>query len=227
MTSVPADDLAADLLDAAAVLDGAGLVTAFGHVSARLGADHALITPGIPMAEVLRAGQLRQLSLDDEPDMTDLPGEAWIHWAVYRARRDVGGICRAQPPGVDLASAVGVRIVPRHGQGSFLGPELPIHDDPRLIRARGNGEALTGALGEASAVAMRGNGAVAVGAGIGEAVARMWVLERSARLNVAAAGHDTAMALDADERAAWEAVQSELLGRIWRDLRQRPRKVPL
>jgi HCOMODA/2-hydroxy-3-carboxy-muconic semialdehyde decarboxylase len=223
---VSTEDLSTELLDAAAALDGAGLVTAFGHVSARIGDGRALITPGVPMAEVEDPAQLRELSLHDAPDMTGLPGEAWIHWAIYRARPDVGGICRAQPPGVDLASAVGVRIVPRHGQGSFLGPELPVHDDPRLIRISGHALALADALGEAPAVVMRGNGAVAVGTDIGEAVARMWVLERSARLNIAAAAHETAMALHDAERGAWEAVQGELLRRIWNDLRRRPRPVP-
>ena len=215
-------DVSDDLLAGAAALDRAGLVTAVGHLSARVAADSALITPGIALGQVRDAGQLRTLSLADDPDLTGLPGEAWIHWAVYRANPEVGGICRAQPPGADLASAVGVRLIPRHGQGSFLGAEVPVHDDPRLIRGRSNAETLARTLGDAAGVVMRGNGAVTVGTEVGAAVARMWVLERSAQLNVAAAGHDGATALSVQERRAWESVQEELLSRIWAHLRRRP-----
>ena len=219
---MPAEEHGDDLLDAAAAIDRAGLVTAFGHLSARIATDRALITPGTPLSQVRQTEQLRSLSLADDPDMSGLPGEAWIHWALYRANPGVGGICRAQPPGADLASAVGAPVIPRHGQGAFLGAEVPVHDDPRLVRGRTNAVTLAHRLGDATAVVMRGNGAVTVGRDLGSAVARMWVLERSAQLNVAAAGHRGATALSLEERSAWESVQDELLGRIWAHLRRQP-----
>ena len=82
--------------------------------------------------------------------------------------------------------------------------------------------ALATTLDQASAIVMRGNGAVTVGRGIGEAVARMHVLERSAQLNVAAAASPTAMRLSPEECLAWERVGDELLGRIWAYLRRDP-----
>ena len=217
-----ADGVRDDLLCGAAAVVRAGLVTAFGHLSAR-GADGVvLITPGIPLDEVRTAGQLRSLSLEENPDLSGLPGEAWIHWALYRANPLLGGICRAQPPGADLASATGVEVIPRHGQGSFLGAAVAHLDAPRLIRARSNAEPLARPLAAGSAIIMRGNGAVTVGADLGAAVARMWVLERSAQLNVAAAGRQGRPALSLAERHPGEAVQDELLGRIWAHLRRDP-----
>ena len=62
---------------------------------------------------------------------------------------------------------------------------------------------------------LRGNGAVTVGADVGEAVARMWVLEASAQMNSVAAAAGTPAPLSDDEQAAWRAVATEILGRIW------------
>ncbi|GAA2848807.1 hypothetical protein GCM10020220_042790 [Nonomuraea rubra] len=66
-------------------------------------------------------------------------------------------------------------ILPLHGQGAFLGPEVPVFDDAVLVRDRARGRALAEHLADAPALVMRGNGAVTVGASVGEAVALMWV----------------------------------------------------
>ena len=211
-----------ELLDAASVLSQAGLVTAFGHVSGRVDQDRARITPGVPLGTVVEPSQLRDLDLRDDPHNLGVPGEAWIHWAIYRARPDVGGICRAQPPAADIVSAMGVTVVARHGQGAMVAPEIPVHDDPRLVRERDAGVALATTLGEAQAIVMRGNGAVTVGQGIGAAVARMYVLERSAQLNIAAASSSAAMRLSPEACTAWEQLSAELLERIWSHLRPDP-----
>lgn len=210
--------IAQALVDAAAALTRAGLVTAFGHVSARYGAG-AVITPGIPLSRVRSVEDVLELDLGDRAEHRGLPGEAWIHWSIYRSRPDVGGICRAQPPAVDAASAVGCTLVPRHGQGSFLGPEVPVLDDARLVRERQAGISLAATLADAPCLVMRGNGAVTVGTGLGDAVARMYVLERSAQLNIAAASSASATRLSAPEYAAWRKAEPELLGRIWAYLR--------
>jgi ribulose-5-phosphate 4-epimerase/fuculose-1-phosphate aldolase len=153
------------------------------------------------------------LAGDELPE--GVPGEAWIHWAIYNSRPDVGGICRAQPPISTALASAGVPIRPLHGQGAFLGEEVPVYDDARLIRGREAGEALAERLGDAGGIIMRGNGAVTVGKSIGAAVARMWVLEVSAEINRTATTVGTPQVLSEEEFSYWESVSEEILERIW------------
>ncbi len=148
-----------------------------------------------------------------------VPKEAWIHRAIYDARPDVGAICRAQPPVTTAVVSGGVPIRVLHGQGAFLGREVPVYGDARLIREREAGEALARSLGDAGGVVMRGNGAVTVGADVGTAAARMWVLERSAEMNRDAASAGSPEPLSDEEFAYWESVSEEILTRIWAYLR--------
>ncbi|WP_439656610.1 class II aldolase/adducin family protein [Lentzea sp. HUAS TT2] len=205
-----------DLLDAALTTAHAGLVTAFGHVSALAG-ERVLITPPQPLGSLTGRPVPLDLGADDLPEGT--PKEAWIHLAIYRARPDVRAVCRAQPETATALASAGVPIRPLHGQGAFLGPEVPVFDDPRLVRDRERAGELAKALGQAPAVLMRGNGAITVGADLGQAVARMWLLEVSARINAQAAAAGRPRALSADEQAAWLAAETELLSRLWAHLR--------
>ncbi|MFJ5985207.1 class II aldolase/adducin family protein [Lentzea sp. NPDC092896] len=205
-----------DLLDAALTTAHAGLVTAFGHVSVLVGGQ-VLITPPQPLGSLTKPPIPLDLAADELPEGT--PKEAWIHLAVYRARPDVRAICRAQPETATALASAGVPIRPLHGQGAFLGPEVPVFDDPRLVRDRQRAEELAKTLGNAPALLMRGNGAVTVGADVGQAVARMWLLEVSARINAQAAAAGRPRALSTDEQAAWLAAETELLSRLWAHLR--------
>jgi HCOMODA/2-hydroxy-3-carboxy-muconic semialdehyde decarboxylase len=92
---------------------------------------------------------------------------------------------------------------------------VPVYDDARLIRDREAGEALAKDLGNAGGIVMRGNGAVTVGTSVGAAAARMWVLERSAEMNQAAACAGTPRPLSEEEFTYWESVSEEILERIW------------
>ena len=204
-----------ELVAAGRALAAEGLVTAFGHVSARTDAETAQITPPLPLGSLRDEDALLQLSLDVEELPPGAPGEAWIHWAIYRARGEVGAVCRAQPPTATTCSVTATPIRALHGQGAFLGEEVPVHDDARLIRSQELGLRVAERLGGGTAMLLRGNGAVTVGATVGEAVARMWVLEASARLNLSA---PQARVLGPDEFAAWAEVAPEILERIWRYL---------
>jgi ribulose-5-phosphate 4-epimerase/fuculose-1-phosphate aldolase len=112
-----------------------------------------------------------------------------------------------------------VPIVPLHGQGSFLGSQVPVFDDAILVRDEARAVELAERLGDEHALLLRGNGAVTVGVNTGEAVARMWVLEASAQMNSVAAAAGKPTPLSDDEQAAWRGVATEILGRIWADLR--------
>jgi HCOMODA/2-hydroxy-3-carboxy-muconic semialdehyde decarboxylase len=205
-----------DILGAAHALAAEGLVTAFGHVSVREeGQDSFLITPPRPLGSLGPDESLLEVSLAGDELPEGVPGEAWIHWAIYNSRPDVGGICRAQPPISTALISAGVPIRPLHGQGAFLGEEVPVYDDARLIRDREAGEELAERLGSAGGIIMRGNGAVTVGKSVGAAVARMWVLEVSAEINRTAATVGTPQALNEEEFSYWESVSEEILERIW------------
>ena len=204
-----------EVIAAAHALDAAGLVTAFGHVSFRDGQDSFRITPPKPLGFLVADEPLSEVSLAEDELPEGVPGEAWIHWAVYKSRPDVGGICRAQPPISTAVTSAGLPIRPLHGQGVFLGEEVPVYKDARLIRGREAGEALAEDLGNAGGIVMRGNGAVTVGTSVGGAAARMWVLERSAEMNKVAASAGTPRPLGEEEFTYWESVSEEILERIW------------
>jgi HCOMODA/2-hydroxy-3-carboxy-muconic semialdehyde decarboxylase len=166
---------AQDLVEAARVLAGLGLVTAYGHVSARA-EGHVLITPA--------------------------------------------AIARAQPPAAFAAAAMTRELRPYHGQASWLGRAVPVHDDARLLRTPELAEAATRTLGDGEALLLRGNGAVTAGASPGLAVARMWLLAAACQvwLSVGRDGH--ARPLTEAEVASWRAVAPELLPRLWHHLRR-------
>jgi len=204
---------------AARVLAAAGLVDAFGHVSVR-GEDGILITPAVSLGDAGEELVVVDPGSDELP--AGAPKEAWIHLCVYEARADVNAICRAQPESVTAVSAGGSRIQALHGQGAFAGREVPVYDDARLVRDRASGRRLARALGDAPALALRGNGAVTVGASPGIAAARMYVLEASARINLrAASGARDLHPLSDVEFEAWRDVEDEILGRLWAHLRGR------
>lgn len=214
-------DLARQLLASGRMLAAQGLVTTFGHVSARDDGGDVLITPPRPLGSLGLDEELPRLSVGVEELPVGTPGEAWIHLAIYAARPEVNAICRAQPPAATAFGVTGTPIRALHGQGAMLGREVSVYDDARLIRSRELGHAAAASLGSAYAMLLRGNGAVTVGATVAEAVARMWVLESSARLNLDAAGLGGAVReLDHEEASAWFAVAPELLERIWKGMTQ-------
>lgn len=211
-----------EVLAAARALAGEGLVDAFGHVSARVDAEHAVITPPRPLASVRDPASLAVLPLGELDALpAGVPKEAWIHWAIYRSRPDAGGICRAQPSAPLALAAAGRPILALHGQAALVAAEVPVVDDSRLVRERGSGEAVARVIGSAGAVVLRGNGAVTVGTGVGTAAARMRLLEDAAQVNLAALAAGDPVPLPPAELAAWEAAAPELLGRLWAHLQDR------
>ena len=204
---------------AARALAGHGLVDAFGHVSARDG-DVALITPAVPMAAVADAAELVELPLGELDELpAGAPKEAWIHWAIYRRRPEVGAICRGQPASPLAVGAVADELPAVLGQGAIAGAPVPVFPDSRLVRDRGRAVELAEAMGEAPSLIMRGNGALASASTPGRAMARLYLLERSAETWLRAAAVGEPRPLSADESAAWQQAGEELLERLWHHLR--------
>lgn len=219
--SAATEEARAGLAAAAQVLARRGLVDAFGHVSVRLAGDAMLITPPRPLGTVGPDAPFAVVGLGAAELPADAPKEAWMHLAVYRRRGDVGAICRAQPEVATAVAIAGRPLTAVHGQGALLGEEVPVFDDARLVRDPARAEALATRLGAAPAVVLRGNGALTTGSRLGHAVARMTILETSARLHRDAAAFGSApTTLDRAELAAWAAAGDELLDRLWDHLRR-------
>ena len=212
-----------EIAEAANVLARLGLVTAFGHVSARAG-DAMLITPAVDLGRVTAAEVLEVPLRTADSLPAGVPAEAWVHLALYRARPDTAAIARAQPPSAYAVTAAATSLVPLHGQAAWLGEWVPVHDDATLLRSPGLAERAARSLPSGEALLLRGNGALTLGATAGIAVARMWLLAAACEVYLAAsqAFGPSVTPLSADEIASWRAAGSELLPRLWDHLRRRP-----
>jgi len=220
--------LRGEVAEAANVLARLGLVTAFGHVSARAG-ESMLITPAADLAGVTAASVIEMPLATAAPPAGALPAavpaEAWAHLALYRARPDAAAIARAQPPRAFAVAAVVTMMVPVHGQAAWLGESVPVYDDAGLLRSADSAERAARCLPAGEALLLRGNGALTLGASPGLAVARMWLLAAACDVYLAAlaaSGANPVTPLSAGEIASWRAVGGELLPRLWQHLRSRP-----
>ena len=182
-----------DLLAGCAVLEHEGLTTAFGHLSA-LVADGQIRISGNAGPGLMRTPS-DLLTIDGsgavvagDPRMR--AGEAAIHRAIYDTRVDVLSVCRFHGPACLAFSTLGRPLPPLIGMALFCGDEVPWHDTAVTITTSEQGAALAATLGAAAAVVLRGFGAVTVGASVGDAVVRAWLMERGARaaLDAHAAG---------------------------------------
>ena len=225
--------LRGEIAEAARVLARLGLVTAYGHVSARAG-ESMLITPAADLAGVTASSVIEvplaaaAQSAGAQPAgalPAGVPAEAWAHLALYQARPDAAAIARAQPGGAFAVTAVVTMMVPLHGQAAWLGESVPVYDDAALLRSTDRAERAASRLPAGEALLLRGNGALTLGATPGLAVARMWLLAAACDVYLAAlsaSGADPVTALSAGEIASWRAVGGELLPRLWEHLRSRP-----
>ena len=208
-----------DLVEAAYVLSRLGLVTAYGHVSARAETS-MLITPAADLASVAEPAVVEvPLAASSLPPAA--PAEAWAHLALYRARPDAGSIVRAQPASAFAAAATTTSLTPLHGQAAWLGESVPVHDSAHLLRSAELAERAARALPTGEALLLRGNGALTLGATPGVAVARMWLLAAACDAFVATRATGRVTPLTVEEIASWRAVGDELLPRLWRHLRER------
>lgn len=172
------------LRQAARALARAGLVTAFGHCSVRLGQSSFLVTPSMPLGQIT-----------DEPGITvplagplpeNVAGEVRIHRAIYRDRADVSGIVRVLPPAVGALSVLGQTARPLDRNGAYFAPGPALWPDPQLIRSDDAAANVARALGQASAIVLRGNGAVVVGESLPRAVVLAQFLEDASATDLAA-----------------------------------------
>jgi HCOMODA/2-hydroxy-3-carboxy-muconic semialdehyde decarboxylase len=215
----PARAQPAEVAEAAHVLSRLGLVTAYGHVSARIGRS-MLITPAADLATVTEAA-IVEVPLDASRLPAGAPAEGWAHLALFHFRPDTAAIARAQPASTLAATAVTAALPVLHGQAAWLGESVPVHDSARLLRSAELAERAARSLPTGEALLLRGNGALTLGATPGLAVARMWLLSAACDAFLAAKAAGQVTPLSAAEIASWRASGTELLPRLWQHLRSR------
>ena len=172
------------------------------------------------MGAVASAAELVALPLTELEELpAGAPKEAWIHWAIYRRRPEVGSICRGQPASPLAVAAVADELPAVLGQGAIAFAPVPVYPDSRLVRDRERALELAAALGDAPSLIMRGNGALTTASTPGRAMARLYLLERSAETWLRAAAVGEPRPLSEVEASAWQGAGEELLQRLWDYLR--------
>lgn len=207
-----------ELLAGCAVLDGEGLTTAFGHLSAR---DEAgILVSGNPGPGLVR--EPADLVTVDRAGAAVAgaaalrPGELPIHLAILARRPDVVSVCRFHGPACLAFSTLGRDLAAAIGMGLFLGAVVPVYDTATTITTPEQGEALAACLGAGNAVLLRGFGAVTVGRTVGEAVARAWFLERSASAVLAASAAGAVRPFPPEAAAPFAAAEGPAAAQIER-----------
>ncbi|WP_297800719.1 class II aldolase/adducin family protein [uncultured Brevundimonas sp.] len=169
---------------AARAIGRANLAHAYGHCSTRLDEDHFLVCAARPMG-LVRVGEAGTVV----PVRGELPegvlGEVRIHQQIYATRPEIGGVCRTMPPSVMALATLGATPLPRHGFGTYFAPQPPLWDDIQLLRSDEQARQMVAQMGKASAIVMRGNGAVVAAETLEKAVGLTWYLEDAARVELA------------------------------------------
>jgi HCOMODA/2-hydroxy-3-carboxy-muconic semialdehyde decarboxylase len=200
---------------AARTLAKAGLVTAYGHCSARLEEHRFLVSPPKPLGLVTAQDVPVVVATTGKLPVGALP-EVIAHQHIYRLRADVGGIVRFQSPHVVALSALGRTPRALHGFGAYFAPCPPLHSDPRLVRDEASAADLAERMGGARAILMRGNGAITAGATLEEAVALAWYLEDAARVELAVLNTGLQPLVFTAEEVRGRAIDlGSMLQRMW------------
>ena len=201
-----------DVVRTAHALSRHGLVTAFGHVSVR-GRERIRMTPPGDLAAV-GVEDLIEIPLDAQELPAGAPPEAWAHLAIYAARPDAAAVVRGMPPSAFAAGACVDAVPILHGQGAWLGENIPVHDDAHLLRSRERADAAARTLDRQNAVILRGNGALAIGVSPAVALVRLWLVEAASRIWLEAAAAGDPRRLHAEELAGWQDAAAPLLARL-------------
>lgn len=158
----------------------AGFMGAFGHVSVRLNPAQYLVGPAISPGS-FRTEDCTLISLKEDFPSEVVLGEVRAHHQIYMRRPEVGGICRFYSESLLALSVAGFLPAARDAFSAFFYPEPPFWNDTRLLRDDHLAGAVADTLGKARAIILRGNGAIAVGQSMAEALNFAWMLDQAAR----------------------------------------------
>lgn len=165
-----------------------GLVSGFGHVSARVPGREAFIFPTRASPALARAERL--LVLDFDGNLLAGEGtpntEFWIHARIYAARPDVGAVAHVHPPACVALGQIGQTVRVLHNTAAGFSDGVPVFERPGLIRSRELGDQIAATLGSHRGMLLRGHGANTADRDVRWATVQACVLEEGAELQLRA-----------------------------------------
>lgn len=182
-----------DLVIASRVCVEAGVIDAYGHVSARSETDAQRYFMARQVApELITEEDIVEYDLDSRAVHANAPAgynERYIHGEIYKARPDVMAIVHNHSHSVVPFSCTGCQLRPIFHMAAFIGLGIPNWDirdaqegSDMLVRNSVLGASLAAKLGRQPAALMRGHGSVVVGEKIQVAVGRTVYLDHNAKM---------------------------------------------
>jgi ribulose-5-phosphate 4-epimerase/fuculose-1-phosphate aldolase len=190
------DALVAELVIANHILANEGVLDGYGHVSVRNPADanrYFLARAGAPA--LVTAADITEYDLDSQPITNAATAgyqERFIHGQIYKARPDVMAVIHCHCSEVIPFGATTVAMRPMYHMGYFIAEGVPVWDIKKaggtdmLVRNNELARSLAQALGDKSAVLMRGHGAAVAATSLHLVVGKTYYLNLNARLQMQA-----------------------------------------
>ena len=218
-----------DLVIASRTCAEAGVIDAYGHVSARSEIDPNRYFMSRAVApELIVEDDLVEYDLDSRPVHAGSPAgynERYIHGEIYKVRPDVMAIVHNHSHSVVPFSCTPCKLRPIFHMSAFIGLGVPNWDirdamggSDMLVRNSVLGASLAATLGAHPAALMRGHGSVVVGAKIQVAVGRTIYLDHNAKMQYQAmmmmGGDDSQVVYMDDAEVAANVVWQEYV-RSW------------
>lgn len=223
-THMSLDALRHDVALANRIVHAVGLVSAFGHVSARVPGTQTFLFPTRSSPALARPERLLVLNVDGQQlDGEGEPNtEFWIHARIYAARPDVNAVAHVHSPSCVVLSQIGQPFQILHNSGAIFADGVPVFDRPGLIRSRDLGDQVAATLGSSRAMLLRGHGANLAEPDVRRAATAACLLEEAAEIQVralaAVGGRTEALRAYTDEETARVREQMDSdgpLNRAW------------
>jgi ribulose-5-phosphate 4-epimerase/fuculose-1-phosphate aldolase len=204
----------------------AGIFDMHGHISVRDGGVFRINSHSASRIAVRRE-QVATVRIDDGVVLEgDPPSEHPIHIAIYRARADVGAVVHFHALYATSLAVAGKALLAAFNAGAPFGREVPVFDDPRLVRDEPRAGRLAAVLGRGRAAVLRGHGAVVAADDVMGAVALALELEESAhRLWLTyAIGEPKLFSEEELSTVASQLGEPRVVTKIWMDAIERARR---
>ena len=216
----------ADLITGCAILEGEGLTTAFGHLTARLDDGTILLSGNAGPGLVRGPGDVITVDaggrvVDGDPKLK--AGELPIHLGVLATQPAWNSVARFHGPATLAWGTLGRPLPATIGMGLFVGASVPVYDTHTTVTTDEQGRALADVWGDGPAVLLRGFGAATAGRTVREAIARAWFLERSAQAALTASAAGTPLAFPESAAVPFVAAEGPAaaqIDRLWHYLSQ-------
>ena len=165
----------------------------FNHITARVPGEkeHFLINNYGLMYDEVTASNLVKVDLagniiEGPPGAeVNLAGYV-IHSAVHAARADVACVAHTHTPAGVGVSAMEEGLLPLSLESTLLARRIGYHDFEGITVDDEEKPRLVADLGDKIGLILRNHGLLTVGRSVGEAISRLWTLERACQMQVAA-----------------------------------------